>query len=162
VNLYLRVLRWAGRQRWFAWFGRHVLTRIDTRLSNRAHSLTTFSTGLPMGYLTTTGHKSGKPRTVPLLFAQSAAGNPVVVGTNWGGTGHPLWVNNLEADPAARWRASDEVAVIARRIDGSDFTDMWRQFVTMWPGYESYVARSGRRPMMFELERVVGDRTSNS
>lgn len=156
MNPYLRALRWAGTQSWFPWFGRNVLTKLDTRLSSRDHTLTTLGTGLSMGYLTTTGRKSGKPRTVPLLFVESAAGNPVIVGTNWGGNGHPLWVRNLQADPAAHWKASDEVAVVAKEVADAEFTQFWHQFVDVWPGYEAYVARSGRRPKMYELERVSG------
>ena len=107
-----------------------------------------------MGYLTTNGRKTGRPRTVPLLFVESAAGNPVVIGTNWGGAGHPLWVANLEADPTARWKASDEAAVIARRIDGTEFAKLWPKFVEVWPAYDTYVERSGRKPRMYELEKV--------
>ena len=154
MNPYLRLMRWAGTKRWFPWVGRNVVTRLDTRLSGRDHSLTTFGTGLPMGYLTTTGRKSGTARTVPLLFVESAAGNPVVVGTNWGGAGDPMWVGNLEANPAGRWKASAEVAVTASRVEGADFAEMWAKFVELWPGYESYVARSGRDPKMYELERT--------
>lgn len=158
MNLYLRALRWAGTQSWFPWFGRNVLTKLDTRLSNRDHALTTLGTGLSMGYLTTTGRRSGQPRTVPLLFVESADGNPVVVGTNWGGDQHPLWVKNLETEPAAHWKASAEVDVVAREVADADFTELWRQFVQIWPGYESYLARSGRRPKMYELKRVSGSR----
>jgi len=107
-----------------------------------------------MGYLTTNGRKTGRPRTVPLLFVESSAGNPVVVGTNWGGQGHPLWVANLEADPSARWRVGNEGAVVARRIEGPEFANLWPQFVGTWPAYNTYVERSGRRPRMYELEQT--------
>ena len=153
MNPYVRFARWAGTKRWFPWFGRSIVTRIDSRFNNRSRSLTTFGTDFPMGYLTTHGRKTGKERTVPLLFVESSAGNPVVVGTNWGGKGHPLWVANLEADPSARWKASDEVPVTARRVEGTEFNELWLKLVEIWPGYDKYVERSGRKPRMYELVR---------
>ena len=48
--------------------------------------------------LTTLGRKSGKPRTVPLLYRQR--GNEVILVASKGGSPkHPLWYENLKAHP---------------------------------------------------------------
>lgn len=105
-----------------------------------------------MGYLTTAGRQTGKDRTVPLLYVDRPDGTAAVVGTNFGQEDHPAWTGNLERDPRATWAAPDRSAVVARAATEIEFNELWPRFVAMWPGYESYVARSGRSPKMFILE----------
>jgi len=151
VNPYQRLIRYLGTKRWFAVFGRYILTPIDKLARSRNHSLTTLGTDFPLGYLTTTGRHSGEPRTVPLLFVTHARA-AAVVGTNFGGTKHPDWVLNLEANPKALWEVQEEGRVKARPATDLEHMSLWPQFVTIWPGYTGYVAWSGRRPKMFILE----------
>ena len=153
MNLYQKALRWAGTKRWFAVFGRHVLTPIDKLLRGRSASLTTFGTDFPMGYLTTVGRRSGQPRTVPLLYVVPPGAVAAVVGTNFGGSDHPQWVGNLEAEPRATWRVDEDVEVTARLAAPVEHRALWAEFVAVWPGYEGYVERSRRQPQMFILER---------
>ena len=56
-------------------------------------------TGLvPTLVLTTTGRKSGKPLTLPLIYGR--AGNScVVIASKGGAPQHPAWYLNLEANP---------------------------------------------------------------
>ena len=56
--------------------------------------------GLPVVTLTTTGARSGLPRTVPLIPVVTEAAF-AVLGTNFGGERTPAWVLNLEAHPEA-------------------------------------------------------------
>lgn len=153
MNRYQKALRWAGTKNWFGVFGRYVLTPIDKLLRGRSKSLSTFGTDFPMGYLTTVGRRTGLPRTVPLLYVVPAGAVAAVVGTNFGGPDHPLWVANLEAEPEAVWRVDEDVEVIARAATPEEHRALWTRFVAVWPGYEGYVARSHRQPMMFILER---------
>jgi deazaflavin-dependent oxidoreductase (nitroreductase family) len=153
MNLYQKALRWAGTKRWFALVGRYVLTPIDKRFRDRSVSLSTFGTDFPMGYLTTVGRRSGQARTVPLLYVVPAGAVAAVVGTNFGGPQHPQWVANLGAQPQAVWRVDEDIEVTARVTAPVEHRALWTQFVAVWPGYEEYVARSQREPMMFILER---------
>jgi len=104
-----------------------------------------------MGYLTTTGRRTGESRTVPLLHVPSDAGNPVVMGTNFGGDDHPLWVRNLEALPSATWAVGATTRVIANELTGTAYERCWTKFLEVWPGYAGYIERSGRLPKMYEL-----------
>lgn len=104
-----------------------------------------------MGYLTTKGRVTGKDRTVPLLYVESPDGI-AVVGTNFGSEDHPAWAGNLESNPYATWAAPDRGAVVARAATTTEYEELWPRFVAIWPGYEGYVARSGRSPKMFIME----------
>ncbi len=153
MNPYLRAVRWAGTKRWFAPIGRHVLTPIDQRMQGRSVSISTFATGLPLGYLTTVGRRTGQLRTTPLLYVVPPNAVAAVVGTNFGGRNRPSWVANLEAQPRATWQVVDPaIEVTARPADPAEHRALWPQFVAMWPGYDGYVARSQRHPRMFLLE----------
>ena len=151
---WLKLIRWAGTKRWFTLIGRHVLTPIDKALHKRGHSATAWATGLPLGFLTTTGRRSGKPRTSPLLYLVTAADAAAIVGTNFGGAGHPHWVANLLENPRAGWKVDREVPVLARKATAEEYSHLWPRFVALWPGYENYVARSQRIPLMFILETI--------
>lgn len=102
-------------------------------------------------YLTTTGRRSGQPRTVPLL-AVRPDGDWVVVGTNFGQPHHPAWSSNLLAEPRAtlRYRRTT-VPVVARPPTPDERSRAWPLFVDRWPGYADYERRSGREPRMFVL-----------
>src|SRR3954451_24715628 len=58
----------------------------------------------PMLLLTTTGRKSGQPRTHPLLYKPDGE-NCVVVGSNGGRPEMPQWVRNPNATPDCKGRA---------------------------------------------------------
>lgn len=154
MNPYRALLRRLGTKRWFAAFGRAVVTHIDRFFEKRSRSITTLGTGLPMGYLTTKGRHSGESRTAPLLYLNTTDGHATVVGTNFGGANHPGWAYNLEAHPRAQWKVGiDAYPVRARPATDLEYMALWPQFVELWPGYEAYVRRSGRQPKMFVLER---------
>ena len=68
--------------------------------------------GQKMLLLTTIGRRTGKPRTVPLLYVDDGEAM-VVIGSNWGGPAHPTWVRNLLANPEAR------VQVRGRRMEAA-------------------------------------------
>ena len=101
-----RLPRWVraiGRTRAFAAVYRRAVVPIDRWLWRRdrgAHSRVLHFPGL---LLTTTGARSGQPRTQPLIYRRDGA-DFVVVGTNWGQQHHPAWTANLLAYPDATVR----------------------------------------------------------
>src|SRR2546425_1183107 len=74
-----------GRRQWFSTTFRGVAPSIDRFLLRATKGRVALLTaaGLPTLLLTTTGRKSGEPRTVPLLFTVHD-GAFVVIGSNWG------------------------------------------------------------------------------
>lgn len=132
------------------------LHRMDTAVLNWTHgrkNLTQMLTGLPVVVITTTGAKSGKPRTVPL------AGLPdgekiILVPTHFGQHHYPAWYYNLCANPTAQVRQNGSTKVyIARTADQLEWDEYWDLAVHYYPGYQSYLERSGDREIpLFVLE----------
>lgn len=115
----------------------------------------TLGTNFPLVYVTTTGRRSGEPRTVPLLGIPADDGGTVVAGSNWGGSQDPGWVHNLRADAhAVLERSGESIDVIARPVVGRDYDRYWSQFVDVFPGYASYETRTVRRFALFVLEEA--------
>ena len=79
---------WAVSQDWRT-YRRHVAGRRG------------IAQGVPICLLTTTGRKTGQPRTVPLCYL--ADGDRIVVVASQGGLPtDPLWYRNAVADPAVQ------------------------------------------------------------
>jgi deazaflavin-dependent oxidoreductase (nitroreductase family) len=145
-----------GRQKWFAAALKGVVPHIDRflgRISGGRVFLLT-GTGIPTLLLTTTGRKSGQPRTVPLLYGRHG-GELLVVGSNWGQHQPPAWALNLLANPEATIRVRGRSGPVrARVIEGDERELVWNTMLQNWPGYENYAERAGRHINVFALEPV--------
>jgi len=110
---------------------------------------------LPALLITTTGRKTGLPRTQPLLYVIDG-GSYVVVGSNWGQAHHPAWSANLLALPSARVTLGDrEFDVRAALVDGDERNRLWQSMERVWPGYTAYAERAeGRQIRVFRLTVV--------
>jgi deazaflavin-dependent oxidoreductase (nitroreductase family) len=104
--------------------------------------------------LTTTGRKSGEPRTMPLIFTYD--GDDLVIVASKGGVDeHPAWYVNLQADPEAEVQVKGDVfKVRARDAEGEERERLWRQMAEVWPDYDAYQERTDRRIPVVVLERV--------
>jgi deazaflavin-dependent oxidoreductase (nitroreductase family) len=75
--------------------------------------------------LTTTGRKSGKPRTTALIFGRDGD-NYLVVASQGGMPTHPNWYWNLTTDPAAEIQVKAEhLTVTARTADDTEKPRLW-------------------------------------
>jgi len=120
------------------------------RLSGGRTTLTSLVTGLPVVTLTTTGAKSGQPRTVPLI-AIPDGDQMVLIASNFGQAHHPAWVLNLRATPQATIaRNGITRSYVAHEAEGAEYDEYWRRAVALYAGYAAYKERtSGRRiPIM--------------
>ena len=100
---------------------------------------------LPCAMLTTTGRRTGRAITTPVVFA--ADGNHVVVvATKNGEPGLPHWLKNLGADPRAtlsiKGRAAPYTALIVAP-DEPDWLDLWHFALEHNPSYQMYVDHKG-------------------
>jgi deazaflavin-dependent oxidoreductase (nitroreductase family) len=102
--------------------------------------------------LTTTGSKTGKARTVPLLYT-STGGAYAVVASKGGAELDPAWCVNLRANPAALVDlGGTQRRVTARETEGDERERLWRQMVDGYKGYESYKQKTSRQIPVFVLE----------
>ena len=106
--------------------------------------------------LTTTGRKTGKPRTTPLLYAR--AGDGYIVIASKGGAEHdPLWYRNLQATPRADVQVGRrKQAVQARTAEGEERERSWRALTDLYPGYDGYQEKTSRTIPVVLLEPTAG------
>jgi F420H(2)-dependent quinone reductase len=100
--------------------------------------------------LTTTGRRTGRPHTVPLLYL--GEGERLVVVASFGGRDqHPAWYLNLVANPLVRVQISARsFAARATTAGLADRTSWWPRIVDAYQGYARYQARTGRQiPVVF-------------
>ena len=64
------------------------------RLTNGRATLSSLLSGLPIAMLTTTGARTGMPRTLPVV-AMPADNGLIVIASNYGRPNHPAWYRNL-------------------------------------------------------------------
>jgi deazaflavin-dependent oxidoreductase (nitroreductase family) len=127
----------------------HRLDRHVYALTRGRHMLSSLISGLPVVMLTTTGAKSGQPRTVPLLGLPTSEGL-VVVGSAYGQEHHPGWYHNLRADPAAEVAVDGERRrVRAVEATGERRDRVLREGLRIYPGYETYERRAAPRRISF-------------
>jgi deazaflavin-dependent oxidoreductase (nitroreductase family) len=154
-----RSLRTFASTRPGAWvFARlaHHLDRPVFRLSGGKRSAASIIAGLPLVMVTTTGAKSGKPRTVPLL-AFPADNGIAVIASNFGQRHQPAWYHNLRAN------AEGELAVVdgerrpfrAVEATGERRARIWADALRIYPGYSEYERRAPREVAVFVLEPLV-------
>lgn len=99
-------------------FHKYVYERSDGRFGKH-------SGGVPALLLTTTGRKSGLPRTNGLTYCRDR-GDFIVVASNGGSDRPPAWLLNLQADPRVSIRVGRRVmAATARVADPEAQAQLW-------------------------------------
>lgn len=139
-----------------------VADRAVLRATRGRTTATEAFTGLPTVFVTTTGARSGLPRTVPLvavpLVGGPFAGDLAVIGSNWGGASHPAWVHNITADPRVSVaHGSHKVPAVAVELASDAAEEVWARAATMYAGYASYRERAGGRDIRVFALTTVGD-----
>ena len=107
---------------------------------------------LPVLLLTTIGRKSGQPRTQPLAYTRVGDGYAVIA-SKGGAAQHPLWYLNLRANPLAEVTVGRNTwQVRARDAEGEERERLWRALADLYPGYDRYAQKTGRRIPVAVLE----------
>jgi deazaflavin-dependent oxidoreductase (nitroreductase family) len=103
--------------------------------------------------LTTTGRRSGEPRSVPLIFGRD--GDRLVLVASLGGAPHhPIWYLNVRDDPKVFIQVQGErFAARARTASGVERARLWRLMVSILPDYEDFQARTTREIPLVVVER---------
>lgn len=98
----------------------------------------------PILLLTTTGRRTGKRRTTPLLYLKIDR-ELAVVATNDGAERHPLWLLNLRSNPKAEVQAGRRrMRVRAREATKDEKARLWRRLCQVYPNYERDQRKTGR------------------
>lgn len=101
--------------------------------------------GVPVLLLTTTGRRTGRPRSTVLVTPARDGDGLVVVASNGGAPRDPLWYANLVADPRAEVLVDGRRRrVLARTVQGPEREALWAQVVARSPAYARYQERTER------------------
>ncbi len=108
--------------------------------------------------LTTTGARSGKERTTPLMYHRDG-GRYVVVASKAGAPDNPGWYHNLKSNPLARIEVGTESGretfeVRAHEAEGEERERIWADRVAIAPGFGDYQRQTSRRIPVMLLERI--------
>jgi deazaflavin-dependent oxidoreductase (nitroreductase family) len=133
----------------------HHIDRAVYRLTRGRATFVSWVAGLPVVMLTTTGAKSGRRCTLPLV-ALPDDDRLIVIASNYGQHRNPAWYHNLCANPRATvCFEGDTREVVARELDGEDRERHYARGIEVYPGWTQYRKRAAhRRIPVMELTPV--------
>jgi F420H(2)-dependent quinone reductase len=103
-----------------------------------------FPSGAPVCLLTSTGRRTRRSRTVPLLYLRDGD-DLLVVASQGGAPQHPGWYHNLQSDPTAEVQVGERrIEVAASTLSPEEKATVWPRLVAIYPPYETYQHRSKR------------------
>jgi deazaflavin-dependent oxidoreductase (nitroreductase family) len=131
-----------------SWIPAGPLVRLDRgvyRLSRGRTTLSAWISGLPIVMLTSTGARTGQPRTLPVL-ALPDGDHLVLIASNFGRPQNPGWYYNLLAHPAAvvTWDGAP-VQMRARDLKGEERQRYVARGLEAYPWWEQYHRRAAPR-----------------
>lgn len=99
----------------------------------------------PVILLTTTGRKTGKQRTIPLLYLDVGDSTYAIVASYGGADKSPAWAVNLLATPRAQIQIGARILnVDASALAAQRKSELWPRLVAMYPDYQVYQDRTSR------------------
>jgi deazaflavin-dependent oxidoreductase (nitroreductase family) len=123
----------------------HHLDKLVSKATGGKRTLAELISGIPTVILTTTGAKSGEPRTVA-VFAIPHRDGLGLIASNFGGAKHPAWYHNLKAHPDATVSVGgDTWHAIARPATTDERDEIWAKGLEIYPGWGKYETRAGER-----------------
>ena len=104
--------------------------------------------------LTTTGRKSGRVLTLPLIFGEFD-GKYVVVASKGGAPEHPAWYLNLADNPEVHVQVkADKFKAVAHTADATERAALWPKMVEIYGPYADYQKKTDRQIPVVVLTRA--------
>ncbi|WP_123028317.1 nitroreductase/quinone reductase family protein [Mycolicibacterium stellerae] len=146
MGLYERTLEKFARMPVGDWYMKQIAPRLDPPLLRLTGGRVSSVYPVPVMMLTTTGAKTGQPRTLPLLYLTDGD-DLILIASNYGRTTHPAWYRNLVANPKVEVLAgSRSGSYMATEItDPAERDRAWDLALDMYAGYGDYEGRAGDR-----------------
>jgi deazaflavin-dependent oxidoreductase (nitroreductase family) len=159
ANPLRRMVRVTAAWRPLSWLYARTLHHIDRavyRLTRERATFVSWVAGLPIVMLTTTGAKSGRPHTLPLV-ALPEGHRLVVIASNYGQYRNPAWYHNLRANPRATIVFEGVTReVMARELVGEERERHYARGMEIYPGWRQYRTRASHRQIpVIELTPVA-------
>ena len=105
--------------------------------------------GCPVCLVTMTGHKSGKRKTIALMY--TADGNDVLLVASLGGAPrNPVWYFNLKAQPEIEIQLGKlKRRMLAREASPEERIALWPKVIASYPSFAAYQTRTAREIPVF-------------
>ncbi|HWZ19475.1 MAG TPA: nitroreductase family deazaflavin-dependent oxidoreductase [Ktedonobacteraceae bacterium] len=109
---------------------------------------------VPVLLLTTVGRKSGKQRTLPLVYIMDGPAY-VITASAGGADKNPGWFFNIRSNPQATIQVKDKhIKVTAEVAEGEKKSELWSRLVEVAPNFAGYQKRTSREIPMVILHPV--------
>ena len=109
---------------------------------------------VPTLLLTTTGRKSGKQFTTPLIYGRDGD-RYLIVASRGGAKHHPQWYLNIESTPGIEVQVlGDKFKARGRAANAEEKPALWKTMAGIWPAYNDYQARTERDIPVIIIERA--------
>jgi deazaflavin-dependent oxidoreductase (nitroreductase family) len=110
--------------------------------------------GVSVLILTTTGRRSGEPRSTPLIYGRRGE-DYLVVASQGGAPKHPAWYLNLLEQPTVGVQVGGErFTAAARTATPEEREQLWSTMTQIWPAYDQYQQKTDREIPVVVLERA--------
>ena len=111
--------------------------------------------GRPLLLLTTTGARSGEPRTTPLVYTTDGE-RLVIIASKGGAPTNPAWYHNLTANPEATVELGTErFQVRAEVAQGEERDRLFEAQAAQMPNFAEYQQKTSRRIPVVTLQRMT-------
>ncbi|MGA2209568.1 MAG: nitroreductase family deazaflavin-dependent oxidoreductase [Acidimicrobiales bacterium] len=109
--------------------------------------------GAPVLLLTTTGAKSGRRHTTPMMYLSGGNGL-YVFASKAGAPTNPDWFHNLVANPTVTVEVgTDQYEATAAPLEGAERDRVYAEQAKLYPGFAEYQEKTSRVIPVVELVR---------
>jgi len=141
------------------WIAKNIAPRIDPWLLRATGGRQAMGLMLPSALLTTTGAKTGQPRTNPIFYFHDGP-DVIVIASNYGNYKHPAWYYNLTANPRVQiaTNSAGPVMTATEVTDPDEQERLWAmayRIYPLWPDYRRRAARCHRTIPIIRLHAAA-------
>ena len=141
------------------WISKNIAPKVDPWLLRATGGRVSMGMMLPSALLTTTGAKTGQPRTNPVFYFHDGP-DVIVIASNYGNDKHPAWYYNASAKPRVQI-ATNGGGPVMSATEVSDpaerkrFWAMADRIYPLWPDYRRRAARCHRTIPIIRLRAAA-------
>lgn len=104
--------------------------------------------------LTTTGARTGKAHTTPMMFVEDGD-RLLVIASNMGAPKDPDWFTNLSAQPTVTVEVGTQTyQAVAHALAGDEYDRLWGEIKSSHPFFAEHEAQAGRVIPVVALQRA--------
>ena len=127
------------------WIAKNIAPKVDPWLLRATGGRLSMGLMLPSALLTTTGAKTGQPRTNPVFYFHDGP-DVIVIASNYGNDKHPAWYYNLSANRSVQiaTNGGGPVMTAAHVSDPVERKRLWAMADRIYPLWQDYRRRAAR------------------